>query len=210
MYRGIEALPVLAKEGAIVPLSKNDKSNDCGNPEEMTIRIFRGNGSFTLYEDDGESLNFEKGQFAETKLSVTEGGRQLIFTISGASGDLSVLPEKRSYELIFDDISSAESISVKVGGRKKSFTYKNKSSKTIIYVKDVAPRSELSVELFGTQVRKNIDKKEALINLLSSYQMTTIAKGASFAPFIKDPTKPFPFKREALKGPVDEILSMEY
>ena len=132
MYRDLNALPVLAKEGAIVPLSQNNKTNDWSNPEKLTVRIFRGTNSFTLYEDDGETMNFENGAYAETVLSVREAGKDLLFKIGAAKGDLSVLPEKREWRLVFDDISSAKEITVKVSGRKRPVSPEYKGGKTII------------------------------------------------------------------------------
>ncbi|MBO5936886.1 MAG: DUF5110 domain-containing protein, partial [Clostridia bacterium] len=64
MYRGLESIPVFAKEGAIIPLATDDRNNDSSNPKDMTIRIYRGTNTFDLYEDDGESNEFKNGNFA--------------------------------------------------------------------------------------------------------------------------------------------------
>ena len=42
-------IPVLAKEGAIIPMSKNEKDNTVENPKDLELLIFRGNNEFSLY-----------------------------------------------------------------------------------------------------------------------------------------------------------------
>ena len=206
MYRDMNALPVLAKEGAIVPLSQNDRTNDWSNPEKLTVRIFRGTNSFTLYEDDGETMNFEKGAFAQTVLSVSEEGDALRFTIGAAKGDLSVLPARREWKLIFDDISAAQEITVKVSGSSSPALPEYKGGKTIVTIPAAPADADIAVECKGVEIRKNPGKKEAVGELLSKYQLPTLYKQAVFHPFIKDLTKPFPLHDSALKGPVEEIL----
>lgn len=206
MYRDINALPVLAKEGAIVPLSMNDKTNDLTNPQKLVVRIFRGTNSFTLYEDDGETMQFENGAFAETVLSVREAGKDMLFRISAAKGDLSLIPQKREWKLIFDDISNAREITVRVAGRKRSISPEHKDGKTTITLLSVPVESEVEIDFIGLEARQNPDKTVSLINLLSKYQLPTLFKKATFSSFIKDISKPFPLCDKALKGPVDEIL----
>ena len=206
MYRDINALPVLAKEGAIVPLSQNDRTNDCSNPQKLSVRIFRGTNAFTLYEDDGETMNFEDGAFAETVLSVREAGKDLLFRISAAKGELSLIPEKREWKLIFDDISKAKEITVRVGGRKRNVAPEYKEGKTVITLSSVSADAEVEVEFKAFEARQNPDKRECIIELLSKYQLPTLFKQAVLAPFIKDISRPFPLSEQALKGPVEEIL----
>lgn len=206
MYRDIDALPVLAKEGAIVPMSQNDRTNDIANPEKLSVRIFRGTNAFTLYEDDGETMKFEDGAFAETVLSVREAGKDLLFKINPAKGDLSVIPEKREWKLIFDDISSTKEITVRVGGRKKSVTPEHKEGKTIITLTSVPSNAEVEIEFKAFEARKNRDKKECVIELLSKYQLPTILKQATLGKFVEDITSPFPLNDEAFKGPIEEVL----
>ena len=169
----------LRVEGAIIPLSQNSKTNDWSNPEKLTIRIFRGTNSFTLYEDDGETMSFEDGAFAETVLSVKEAGEDLWFEISAAKGDLSVVPSKREWKLVFDDISSAKEITVKVFGRITPVSPEYKCGKTVITLSSVPADADIKVELKAFEIRKNPCKKEAVGELLSKYQLPTIFKRAN-------------------------------
>ena len=59
MYRKYDEMPVLAKAGAIIPTAEV-KGNSVANPEEIILNIFPGaDNTFTLYEDDGETMDWE-------------------------------------------------------------------------------------------------------------------------------------------------------
>ena len=209
LYRGLGSIPVLAKEGAIVPLSSNDRSNDWRNPQALTVRVFRGTNSFTLYEDDGETNAFQSGAFAETVLTVREAGRDLAFTIRPAKGDLSSLPKKRDWTLVFDDVSAAEAISVKINGKVRETAVKQQEGKTILTLCAVPATAAVEIQFSAITPRKNRDKQLLITEVLSKYQMTTVAKSMLFGGFAKDITKAFPSHDAALYGPVKEILKMK-
>lgn len=205
MYRDLESIPVLAKEGAIIPLSQNDRDNDSSNPEKLEIRIFRGTNSFKLYEDDGLTMNYKDGAFAQTEFKIREIGSDITFKICKACGDLSVIPEKRDYALIFDDISDAKEIVVSAD----DYSVEKKFDKLYINISSVKPTDEVTVEFKSITVRKNKDKKDLIIETISKYQMKTNIKRVTFSGYIKDISKPFPVKNEELKGPIDEIFALK-
>lgn len=120
--RDISSIPVLAPAGAIIPLDGRKTGNDCGNPESLEILIYRGNGSFKLYEDDGESLAYRDGHYAETEFKLEETGSTLKFTVSPAEGDLTLIPSSRKYVFSFRDVVSADKISVAANGEAVDFT----------------------------------------------------------------------------------------
>ena len=120
--RDIASIPVLAPAGAIIPIDGRKTGNDCGNPESLEILIYRGNGSFKLYEDDGESLAYRDGHYAETEFKLEETGSTLKFTVSPAEGDLTLIPSSRRYVFSFRDVASADKISVAANGETVDFT----------------------------------------------------------------------------------------
>ena len=107
MFRDLDAIPVLAGEGAIVPMYRNHRSNALDNAQPLEIHIWRGSGAFELYEDDGET-NHENHLI--TRMRVEEAGENLRFTIHGGEGDLSLVPGKREIRLFFRDITAAETL----------------------------------------------------------------------------------------------------
>ena len=208
MYRGIESIPVFAKEGAIIPTATDDKSNFCGNPRDMTLRIYRGNNSFRLYEDDGETNEYRNGNFAITNYEVREEERNLVFIISPAEGNYSSLPKKRNYTLVFEDITDADNISVTVNGETAKFDIVKSDSKVKIRFKGITPENSVKITLTETKLRVNRSKKEAVIELVTKYQLPVAYKKAKFDPFLKNLSK-LPSCDEALKGPLNEVLMMK-
>jgi len=110
-FRDLDFIPVLAKEGAIIPLSA-DSGNDCGNPENMEILIYRGNNTYSLYEDDGETYAFEKGEYAYTDFTVTEADGKITFTVGepryGKENGEFTVPTDRKFILNFKDIKGGK------------------------------------------------------------------------------------------------------
>ncbi|MFI3140685.1 MAG: glycoside hydrolase family 31 protein [Clostridia bacterium] len=209
MFRGIENFPLLAKEGAIIPLSKNDTDNDSANPEHMIIKIYRGNNSFELYEDDGESNAFQDGKFAITKFEVSEKGSNLTFKIAKVEGDCDSTVAKRTYELHFEDIISVAGQSNISHHIDNIQTLTNLfGSKVVIILKDVLPTDEIVVELNDVKVKENIDIKAELVELISKYQMSSSKKASIFNDFIKNPSiESIPIKQSNLRLPIVEVLS---
>ena len=101
MWRSIDTIPALAKEGSIIPLAPEESvSSSTDNPKELELIIITGaDGSFTMYEDDGISPDYERGKCVKTLYSLDNS--KGTFTIHAAIGELSLIPERRSYILKF-------------------------------------------------------------------------------------------------------------
>ena len=210
MYRGLESIPVFAKEGAIIPLSTDDRNNDSSNPKDMTIRIYRGTNTFDLYEDDGESNEFKNGNYAITKFRVREAVRDMIFEIKPAEGNCSTLPLRRNYTLIFEDIVSADEITVTSKGKAIKCDIAYKGGKTIITLKGVTPKQGVEVAMTEIVARQNKDKKEQIIDLVTKYQLGVNMKLLKFNSFIKDIYgKSLPDCKDYFKGPIKEVMEQK-
>lgn len=119
MYRKYDEMPVLAKAGAIVP-TYEFKDNSVANPEEIILNIFPGaNNTFTLYEDDGSTRDYENGKFVKTKISLDWDNK--VITISKPEGDLSLIPENRKYKVILNCVTNVKVTS----NAPKQKSYKN-------------------------------------------------------------------------------------
>ena len=77
----LQALPVYLREGAIVPKAQLMMYSDQQPVDPLTLELFPGPApsSFTLYEDDGESLNHQQGSYSAVTytLQQTPGGAYL-------------------------------------------------------------------------------------------------------------------------------------
>ena len=100
MYRDINTMPVFAKAGAVIPMTEEiDAVSTCGNPSSLTLKVYAGaDGSFSLYEDDNETCDYEKGICAITEFEWKWDGEQR-FVVHPVQGELSLVPEKRDYTI---------------------------------------------------------------------------------------------------------------
>lgn len=114
MYRSIHDLPVLLKEGGILPLAGADDTDAQKNPEVLDVYLGCGkSGSFTLYEDDGISTDYEKGICALTtiRMEYDEAAGKLKIEIK-PEGETSFIPEQRNYRLHLLGVSAAGDLKV--------------------------------------------------------------------------------------------------
>jgi alpha-glucosidase/alpha-D-xyloside xylohydrolase len=83
----LATLPLYVRAGAVIPMGpvKQYVTQPVGAP--LTIRIYPGaGGSFVLYEDDGESFAYERGQFLRLAMQWDDGRRQLRLFRAPGSG----------------------------------------------------------------------------------------------------------------------------
>jgi hypothetical protein len=206
MYRDIEYIPVLAKAGAIIPMSADGKNNDCSNPESLELLIYRGNNTFTLYEDDGETLSYQDGAYCKTPFTVKEDGSTVTFEIGAGEGDTSLVPQKRNYSLMFKDVVNAD-ITLKVNGRKRSAKLSDEYGTLTVILEGIAPQDKVEIVLAECEYLVNQDKKQALTETIAKYQMGNDKKGLLFTEFLKS-EKALPPMAETFSGPIEEILAL--
>lgn len=104
LYRDLDSIPVLAPAGAIVPMYANGESNDLSLDQPLEIHIWHGNGSFRLYEDDGETNRYRQGAWAVTGFEISEDEAGIHFVIHPPVGDSGILPRERQFILRFRDL----------------------------------------------------------------------------------------------------------
>ncbi|MDD2972180.1 MAG: glycoside hydrolase family 31 protein [Lachnospiraceae bacterium] len=101
-YRSIDTFPVLAKVGSILPMTEEIMDGKVlQNPEKLVLQVFTGgDGSFTLYEDDNESMEYQRGDGVTTQMQLIWGTNPVL-TIESAKGNRDLLPKERDYEIRF-------------------------------------------------------------------------------------------------------------
>lgn len=95
----LDVLPLYAKEGAIVPLYPVCQHLD-EIPASMTVRIYPGEGNFTLYEDDGHSFDYRRGIYSTTRYSVSTRGEEVVIEVSDRRGEYNPGEREISIEVI--------------------------------------------------------------------------------------------------------------
>lgn len=103
LLRGLKSIPVLAKAGAILPLSA-DQKNEVRNPEKLEVWAYEGTGVYSLYEDGLDDINTAV-LFTEFKSEYTEiNGTGTQSLIVFAHGDASVIPQNRTLKVCFKSV----------------------------------------------------------------------------------------------------------
>jgi alpha-D-xyloside xylohydrolase len=96
----IETLPLFVRAGTILPLGPVMQYvfEKPANPIEL--RVYRGaDGAFTLYEDQGDNYNYEKGAFATILLTWNEASGTL--TIGARNRKFPGMLKDRTFRVVF-------------------------------------------------------------------------------------------------------------
>lgn len=162
IYRDIYTIPVLVKAGGIIPMS--DDVTDIGNPQNVTIQVFPcANNQFTLYEDDGVTMNYENGECVKTILEL-QWGKEAKFIIHKPEGSENLITNNRSYTLVFRKISSHDGISVTENSNKIPFTSYSKDGDTYVCIDNV--NDEVIICFDGEVALSVNDYKKDIFNIL--------------------------------------------
>jgi alpha-D-xyloside xylohydrolase len=75
----IDIMPLYVKAGSIIPLGPFQQYTYEKKMDTLEIRIYEGaDGHFTLYEDEGDNYNYEKGKYATIDLEWNDRSRTLL------------------------------------------------------------------------------------------------------------------------------------
>ena len=149
LYRGRETYPVLAKAGAIVPLSEECEGFGTALPKAFELRVFAGkDGVFRMYEDN-ESLKRLKKCVTEYRFSWRKKSR---ISIRPAEGDLSILPKKRAYRVTLFGASAPKKVRVITDGieSKASYEYDELNGKLSVRIPPAPVTSGIDIVIDGS------------------------------------------------------------
>ncbi|HBX88700.1 MAG TPA: glycosyl hydrolase family 31 [Marinilabiliaceae bacterium] len=95
----LDRLPLFVKAGSILPMGDFLQYSDEKPADLIELRIYKGaDGSFRLYEDEGDSYDYESGAYATIELSWNDALNTL--TISDVKGDFPGRLQSRSFKLV--------------------------------------------------------------------------------------------------------------
>ena len=94
----IDILPLYIKAGSILPLGPKVQYSDEKKWDNLDLCIYPGaNGEFTLYEDEGDNYNYEKGMFSTIRFSWDDATRTL--TIDDRKGEYPDMLKRRNFRI---------------------------------------------------------------------------------------------------------------
>ncbi|HLV89289.1 MAG TPA: glycoside hydrolase family 31 protein [Candidatus Sulfotelmatobacter sp.] len=96
----IDRLPLYVRAGSIVPMGPELEWSTQKPPDPLEIRIYRGaDADFTLYEDENDNYNYEKGAHATIAFHWDEANQKL--TIGERKGQFPGMLSKRNFRIVF-------------------------------------------------------------------------------------------------------------
>lgn len=94
----LDRIPLYVRGGAIVPLGPESEYADQHPEGPIEVRVYPGaNGSFTFYQDEGDSYRYEKGDYATIPLEWNDAAGTL--RIGGREGHYNGMPQKMVFNV---------------------------------------------------------------------------------------------------------------
>jgi alpha-D-xyloside xylohydrolase len=94
----LDRMPLFVKAGAIIPLGPITEFTGQKPEAPITLYVYTGaNGEFELYEDDGTTYGYERGEFSRIPFSYNEATGTL--TIGARSGDFPHMFRNRRFNV---------------------------------------------------------------------------------------------------------------
>ncbi len=186
LHRTLDKTPVLAPEGAIVPLDgAMTLENGCPIPKSIDVMVVVGaDGHFEMVEDDGTGSDIKGIDFART-----------IFTFDQSSGTITIEPpskplvESRDWSIRLISLTPKTSITVNVHGKKIPIKSEKLENGTLVHLGSIPSSKTIMINL--NVQNPQLDKKDvnvALFPLLDAAQMRQVVKQAVWKLLEKRPT----------------------
>ena len=96
----LDRMPLYVRAGSIIPMGPQEEYSSQKPVDPIELQIYSGaDGDFTLYEDEGDSYNYEKGKYATIPIQWNDTTHTL--TIGERKGSFPGMLERRSFNVTF-------------------------------------------------------------------------------------------------------------
>jgi alpha-D-xyloside xylohydrolase len=127
----LDKIPLFIKVGSIIPFGPEVQFATEKNWDNLEIRIYPGtNGEFTLYEDENDNYNYEKGICSTIQFSWNDSRK--VLTIYGRQGSFPGMLSERNFNIICVTKNKGTGIDA-VEKFDKAITYKGKKVVVQLY-----------------------------------------------------------------------------
>lgn len=95
----LDTVPLFIRAGSIIPMGPFVQYSNEKPADPIELRIYPGaDGRFTLYEDEGDTYNYEKGEFATIEFAWNDKTRTL--TIGDRKGEFDGMLKSRTFKIV--------------------------------------------------------------------------------------------------------------
>jgi alpha-glucosidase (family GH31 glycosyl hydrolase) len=158
VYGRLQDVPAFIAASALIPMNADGLSNGAELPTTMLIRTVPGKASsFSLYEDDGNSQDYQSGESAITEIHQELSGDTWHFSISPLQGSFAGALEFRNWQVEVFGITAPISLSCQIGGENLNPLWNYDEAKHILRIDfgSVPSDGALSLKLQGVQAYKD-------------------------------------------------------
>ena len=115
-----DRIPLFVKAGSVIPLGKLVQFTNQLPADTIEVRIYKGaDGTFDLYEDEGDNYNYEKGNYTVIPFAWNDKSQTL--TISKRQGSYPGSINNRVFQIVL--VSESNGTGIESSNVKKQISY---------------------------------------------------------------------------------------
>jgi len=116
----LKTLPLFVRAGSIVPMGPDLQYSGEKPADPIELRIYPGaNGQFSLYEDEGNGYDYEKGAYAQIPVSWDDAKQEL--TLGAREGDFPGMLKTRVFRIVV--VSPGKGVGIEPESRALEVSY---------------------------------------------------------------------------------------
>ncbi len=153
-FYSIDNYPIFVKQGSIIPLAGPGSFMSYKNPKDLEIHVFPGkSNTYHLYEDDGETNNFETGRYCITEIDYNYRKSNYTLIIRPIEGDLNTLLPTRDYKIVFRNTKKSDNVVVYENDKVlDNIETEVTETNFIVNIKNISTRSQLVINCYGEDI----------------------------------------------------------
>ncbi|MCD0464958.1 TIM-barrel domain-containing protein [Flavobacterium sp. ENC] len=115
-----EHIPLFIREGAIIPVGPEMQYSTEKKADKIVLYVYMGqDGKFTLYEDENENYNYEKGSFSNIAFNYNEASGTL--TIGAQKGKFDGMIKNRKFVIVAVSKENPKAFTYDAAGKEISY-----------------------------------------------------------------------------------------
>lgn len=174
-----EDYPIFVKTGSIIPMAGDNSYMSTVNPSDLELHVFPGqNNIYHLYEDDGETYEYQNGKYFVTEFNYNYQKDNNTFIIRPFEGDNDVIPKMRNYKIVFRNVKSVDTVCVYLNNKIIPCTTSVINNNLVVSIENVDTSSQLVINYYGKDVEFDslFNIEDSIDNILLDMKISTLLK----------------------------------
>ena len=141
-----EEIPYFLRAGAVIPCNPKVQNLKSRPAEMMLLVAPDGDGTIDLYEDEGDTQNYQNGAYTTTTITHQRTLTDAILTIEPRKGQFEGMLNERSYQVKFLGEYMPESVSVE-GAESSEWSYDEVQQVVIVTIPSTACSQKVTIRM---------------------------------------------------------------